>query len=603
MNVAKDINNTTPLSRALFSPQHVTDLTDHRYKILDDKVGLIPFGGRSVSSTDEKTLEKKLHFAQPAQPDVIKSNSKDEERSNSKKVLPNCDRPFLRRHQSEPVSQKRRSIFQHYWKRESCEPKSDLTPQVHYFPPPPPSTTGTCRPLPAQRARSVSINIPEHLQGTPKKSPLQKHFSVPRNHQPAVGKHFLPIGDMFLELEQILPDLPTPLQRYFRDGKKALLGGVYPLNAPTSILRPSSYRKLVKSESLPLQAGQDNASIESLFNLTQTCHKGLQRPEVETNSTASTSASRSRSVHFDPRVTVTEYPDVVDRQWFSDVELERFKCQTIALAQGYLMTEPRMMEVYSKSRLDPVTGTLRKKALFSLPVLSSTDDTELPKLVHRACVERRDSVEREVKNVLIVDPNTVVLDLFRRSLQTIFPKANISVAENGEDALRMVQVAMPCRSRGTERGFDIVITEERLSRNRSDTKANLQGGKSDSNLDELTSQLACQVVKHDSLSSLSQSLTYSGMSGSELLGKISEIEKTFDAPQSQLQTEAASLIPAPKRALLIGVSVRPDEDGPSLVANGADFVWGKPPPLMNRTLRKQMVSTLVNKRLVTQCLK
>jgi CheY-like chemotaxis protein len=591
MNATKDINNMTPLSR-----QQKTDLTDHRYKILDDRVGLIPFGGRSVSPTHEK----KLRFAQPAQPDVIKSDNKDGESHDSEKVLP---KPSLRRYQSEPVSKERRSIFQHYWNRESCEPKSDPTPQVHECPPPPPCSIGTCRPPRTQRARSVSIDIPEHLQGTPKRSPLQKHFSIPRDHRPAVGKHFLPIGDMFLELEQILPALPSPLQRYFRDGKKALLGGVYPLNAPRSILRASSYSKLVESESLPLQWGQDNASIESSFkkNLTQTCHKGLLRTEVETDSTTSTSASRSRSVHFDPRVTVTEYADDVERKWFSDVELERFKCQTIALAQKYLMTEPGMMEVYSKSRLDPVTGTLRKKALFSLPVLSSTDDTELPKLVHQTCVERRDLVEREVKNILIVDPNTVVLDLFRRSLHTIFPKANISVAENGEEALRMVQAAMPCRSRGTERGFDIVIAEEMLSRNRSDVKSNMQSGKSDSNLDELTR--ACQVVKHDSLSSLSQSFSCSGMSGSELFGKISEIEKTFDGPQPQQQTEAASLVPAPKRALLIGVSVRPDEDGPSLAANGADFVWGKPPPLMNGTLCNQMVSTLVNKRLVTQCSK
>jgi hypothetical protein len=587
MNRTKDIDNRTPLS-----PQHVDSLTDHRHELLDDKVGLIPLGGRSVSPTNEKKSTT----------DVIESNSKDGESCNSEKPLPKCDPLLLRRHQSEPIiSQRpRRSIFRHYWNRESCEPKSELTPQVHDSPPT--CTTGTWSPPPIQRSRSASIDIPEHLHSSPQSSPLQKHFSVPRNYRPAVGEHFSPIGGMFLELEKLLPALPTPLQRYFLDGKKALLGGVYPMNAPTSILRESSYRKFVESQSLPLEVGEDDASSVPLFNLTQTCHNRLSMIEAETSSNStSTSGSRCRSVHFDPRVTVTEYADDAERQWFSDEELERFKSQTIALAQRYLVTQPQMFEEYSKPRLDPVTKTFRKKALFSMPVLSSTDETELPKLFHRTCAERRDLAEREVQNILIVDPNTVVLDLFRRSLHAIFPNAQISVAENGEEALRMFQMAMPCRSRGTERGFDFVIAEEILSRNRIDTKANIQSGKSDSNLDGLTSRLASQVVKHDSLSSLLQPCCCSGMSGSELFGKISEIEKTFDAPQPQQLTEAASLVPAPRRALLIGVSAHPDEDAPSFVANGSDFVWGKPPPLVNGTLRNQLVSALVNKRRDTQC--
>jgi CheY-like chemotaxis protein len=583
MNATKDIDNRTPMS-----PHYVASLPDHRNELLDDKVGIIPLGGRSNSPD-----------VQPAKTE-IEDKSKDGKSYNSEKPLPKCDPPTLRRHQSEPLIQQRRSIFGHYWNRESLKPKAHDCPRT--------STTGTCCPPSIQRTRSMSIEIPEHVHSSPQKSPLQEHFSVPRNHRPAIGKHFSPIGDMMLELEKLLPALPTPLQRYFRDGKKALLGGAYPLNAPTSILRESSYRKFVESQSLPLQEAQDNASSMSPFNLTQTCRDALPRneeeprTEEETSSTStSSSASRYRSVHFDPRITVTEYADVVERQWFSDEELEHFKCQTIALAQRYLVTQPEMMEEYSKARLDPVTGTFRKKALFSMPALSSTDETELPKLVHRTCVEKRDLAEREVKSILIVEPNTVVLDLFRRSLNAIFPKAKISVAENGEEALRMVQMAMPCRSRGAERGFDVVIAEEVLSRNRTETKAVTHGEKSDSNLDGLTSRQASQVVKDDSFSSLSQSCCCSGMSGSELFGEISEIEKTFDASQSQLQTEVTSLVPAPRRALLIGVSVHPDEDAPSFITNGADFVWGKPPPMVNGKLRNQIVSTLVKKRQVNQC--
>lgn len=587
MNATKDIDNITPMS-----PHCVASLPDHRDKLLDDKVGLIPFEGRSVSSADEE----KLSVAQPTKTDVIESNGKDGESYNSEKPLPKCDPLTLRRHQSEPFSEQRRTIFRHYWNRESCQPKSELTPQIHDC---------TCFPPPHQRTRSMSIEIPEHLRTSPHRSPLQTHFSIPRNHRPAIAEHFLPIGDMFLELEKLLPALPTPLQRYFNDGKKALLGGVYPLNAPKSILRESSYRKCVESQSLPLESAQDDAlSTSSSFNLTQTCHNRFPETEAETSSTStSSSTSRYHVVHFDPRVTVIEYVDVTERQWFSDEELERFKLQTIALAQSYLVTQPKMMEEYSKARLDPVTGTLRKKALFSMPVLSSTDEIELPKLVHRACVEMRDMAEREVKNILIVDPNTVVLDLFHRSLHAMFPKAEISVAENGEEALRIFQMAMPCRSGGTERGFDVVIAEERLSRNRNQTITNMNGVKSFSNLDGLTSKPASQVVKHDSLSKLSESCCCPGMSGSELFGKISEIEKTCDVPRPQQPKEATTSVPDPRRALLIGVSVHPEEDAPAFAANGADFVWGKPPPMVNGTLRNQMVSTLVRKRQGTQCSK
>jgi hypothetical protein len=142
-----------------------------------------------------------------------------------------------------------------------------------------------------------------------------------------------------------------------------------------------------------------------------------------------------------------------------------------------------------------------------------------------------------------------------------FPQAKKLPWRNGEKPCGWFR--WQCRtSRGTERGFDIVIAEEVLSRNHTETKAITRGGKSDSNLDGLTSRPANQVVKHDSLSSLSQSFYCSGMSGSELFGEISEIEKTFDAPESQRLTEATSLVPAPRKALLIGVSTHPDEDAP-----------------------------------------
>jgi hypothetical protein len=566
-------------SGAPLSPRHVAVLAGPQ--LLDDKVGPIPFVERSASPTNPKT-------------DLIKSSSCTStfaDRDSSQELLPKMELPALRRNQSEPVL--RRSIFRHYRSQEISEPNSDLTPQIQDIPP----FRTTISPPSTQRKRSVSDGL-DRFRSNPQRSSLQKHFSIPRNFQPSIRKHFLPLGDMVLglDMEHILPSLPAPLQRFFRDGNNAALGGTYPLNAPRSILRQGSYRKKVESQSLPLEeATEHDEESESSFNLTQTFH--LQ-------------SRSSRTVQFDPRVTVTEYEDDVERQWFSEQELEHFKCQTIALARRYLATEPGMMALYSKSRLDPVTGTMRKKALFSLPALRSTDETDLPERARRTCLEMRDMAESEVKNILIVDPNTVVLDLFRRSLQTIFPKARISVAESGEEALRVFRMAMLSPSRGTQRGFDVVIAEERLSPTRSDTRPNIQSGRSDSNLDGLSNQpeLKKIVVKHESMSSLSCSSARSGMSGSGLLGTISEYEKTAVASESQSTnvqepTEASPLVPAPERALLIGVSINPDVDATAFLDNGADFVWGKPPPLANGALRNQIVSALVQKRRYAHCSK
>ena len=49
-------------------------------------------------------------------------------------------------------------------------------------------------------------------------------------------------------------------------------------------------------------------------------------------------------------------------------------------------------------------------------------------------------------------------------------------------------------------------------------------------------------------------------------------------------------------SLLIGVSARLAEDRPNIERSGADFVWGKPPPEMNSSLKTEMLKILMCKR-------
>lgn len=154
-------------------------------------------------------------------------------------------------------------------------------------------------------------------------------------------EHFRPI-----EEEEHGADLPSPLQRFFKEGTWTTMGGAYPLTEPKSILRSS-------------------------FNLTEAVRGAPKDVEEsdDTGSTSSCTSSHSRHVAFDPRVTVTEYEDAVRRQWYSDYELERFQYETVALARAYLIAHPERIPEYQQPQRDPVTGAMRKKALYSLPAM------------------------------------------------------------------------------------------------------------------------------------------------------------------------------------------------------------------------------------------
>jgi CheY-like chemotaxis protein len=322
---------------------------------------------------------------------------------------------------------------------------------------------------------------------------------------------------------------------------------------------------------------------------------------------------------------VTEfYEGGYTRQWFTDAELERFKGETVALAKQYLVAHPDQVAEYSRPVLDPVTGTYRKKALFSIPVLGATDADEMMETSKDRDIKKQ-LLELEVKKILVVDRNKLVLDLFRRSLAVLFPHASTTAVQTGEEALSLVEAAL---SEGP-RGFDIVVAEERLHRPLLSSSLLKDGGKSCGQLESLSANRSgssdtqfLPLVKQDSMTEVDAPSfqQWTGISGSELFRRIVDLEDTVEccsaaepavvetvaeddvtgASKHQLESnELLSLsdqVVSCWRSLLIGVSTHPDQDANTFLDSGADVVWGKPPPRMNVCLRDQIVSALVMKR-------
>jgi hypothetical protein len=156
-------------------------------------------------------------------------------------------------------------------------------------------------------------------------------------------------------------------------------------------------------------------SLEDL-NLTQSLrHLSMDKMALNREDSDSTSTSAStlfsseggrKHLQFDPRITVTEYEDIVPRHWVTEVELERFKRETVKLAQQYILAHPEALAAYTMMQLDPVTGTMRRKALFSMPCLSFVDEDE-----QEQQQQAGKAAKTHVNSILLVEQNKLIMDV------------------------------------------------------------------------------------------------------------------------------------------------------------------------------------------------
>ncbi len=192
------------------------------------------------------------------------------------------------------------------------------------------------------------------------------------------GERYKPIAKLPPSYE-FLPPVPTPLKRlYLEDGSAACLMGAYPMQRLPSILRQSTYRKpSVTSANGNLEKPTESQTRQSSPNQNQSIsRRESNRVCTCNNASVSPSPCGTNRVLFDPRITVIEFKNDFQRQWISNAELERFKRETITLAENYLRRHPEMIEKYIVPIRDSITLTLRRRALYSLPVMSQCESED-----------------------------------------------------------------------------------------------------------------------------------------------------------------------------------------------------------------------------------
>ena len=282
--------------------------------------------------------------------------------------------------------------------------------------------------------------------------------------------------------------------------------------------------------------------------------------------------TRHKTIGFDPRVLIHEYiPQLtVDELWFTEDELTDFKQEAIK----------RVRERYSTTVLPTGTGRVvvpstrssisndvqqigrPETVRFTHPALGCDDDCGTDDAKERLI---QGAITQEIRNILLVDVHEIFLALFIKSFKSLFPHISVTTARSGEEAIARVdaaQKAHPVRDGGSLHGFDIILVEERL--------VSLSAQRSGSWL---------QTAGDDSTQR--RRIT----SGSELLRSIVQEERNI------IRSGESG-----RHALLIGVSARLAEDGDRLQRSGADVLWAKPPPAMDRNQRNHLLKVLMKKR-------
>ena len=322
---------------------------------------------------------------------------------------------------------------------------------------------------------------------------------------------------------------------------------------------------------------------------------------------------------FDPRVTVTEFEDPVPRTWYDDCELEVHKREAIVLAQSYLRKHPAVAEWYRRAILDPITKTYRKRALFSLPVFSSTfkgntADVSTEIIEHKndiqnledglikslrgftspALMKPRKPLATRVKKILVVHPYEKIASLFSKSMKSMFPSAKLVTTRSPDEALRLIEeslaasknnesLSLSSTSIDSASGFDIIIVEQHLS------------PKSASSPPSSPKPVTCDEV-FNPLGFLDIFFKRDGENSQAALTTPTNSDIRRGSDLIYLMQEFSSSHSRCASSLIIGVSVKPERDASLMKQAGADIVWGIPIPKVGEKLRNKLFSKLHAKR-------
>ena len=160
-----------------------------------------------------------------------------------------------------------------------------------------------------------------------------------------------------------------------------------------------------------------------------------------------------KRISFDPHIWVFEYKD--DRhefeaggKWFTECELDRFKEDAIqrirqrnsnmmSAGQGRIAMVPAPQD--RGQNASPIPNGQRP-VVFTHPALGTEEEYDLDSTSSKSIKSSKESLiqdilSREMRNVLVVDPHEVCLNLFTKCFKYIIPHVSVATARSGEEAL------------------------------------------------------------------------------------------------------------------------------------------------------------------------
>mmetsp|Transcript_18608 Transcript_18608/g.30451 ORF Transcript_18608/g.30451 Transcript_18608/m.30451 type:complete len:468 (+) Transcript_18608:3-1406(+) len=348
------------------------------------------------------------------------------------------------------------------------------------------------------------------------------------------------------------------------------------MSQTSSSLSPvSSSKSLTQSPGLrPKSILHRHPSLRAISESTRSVVTAPPPPFLEDTSEESRSSADSESrrsdrtsVHFDPTITIREviqdYASAAESNWFDENELRSFLMEAVNLCHSSAV---HGLKTYSLPALTKAIAAAHKagvddpvmsrppnsecRSLFTDPILYAADDDIV---VHDCSNDFFMVISNEVKSILIVDSSLTALNLFKRHLLSMFPAAEVELAQSVEETLKLLAGTHADSSKVPH--YDIIIVEENLQRTPS-------GAPIQQSLD-------------------GQNDTSTPLSGSDLLSVINLVERNSPDTRSSLK---------------IGVSADLAGDCEALLRSGADLFWCKPPPKQTNSLRNQLLNSLLSKR-------
>ena len=262
----------------------------------------------------------------------------------------------------------------------------------------------------------------------------------------------------------------------------------------------------------------------------------------------SQSMSCLNKVSFSARVNVLEFRRTIEEQkhmnlngWFSVEELEQFKNNAIDEIQQY-----------------------RARKAFSSGDISPYDSPHSVELL------------AEIQDVLVVDCHDIFLKLFSKALVEMMPHLNVVTAQSASEALKLIKSAKEEQTTNIRmHGFDIIIVEERLKPNDNTPGHQFRRRREIEKCHSVSPAGVNELLEDETLS-----LDFS--SGSDLISFLTKQE---------LSGERSGYV-----SLNVGVSAFLDRDREKLQKAGANMIWGKPPPKMDLSLSRILLTELIKKR-------